>query len=126
LFPILDLVHDARVSWREAGESVGDHVTAFTDAIWTQLRQFLLQYEVEIIGHPPHTRFDARLMRPVKLHPTSNRSLDGLVARCLQVGFRRGEGRLLRLETVSLYGYRPTEIGTTTSNERTEDEHPRN
>jgi molecular chaperone GrpE (heat shock protein) len=126
LFPILDLVYDAKVSWKEAGEPVGEQFTAFADAIWTQLRQFLLQYEVEIVGHPPHARFDARFMRPVKVHGTNNRSLDGLVARCLQVGFRRGEDRLLRPETVSLYGYRPTQIGTVTSDERTEDEHPRN
>ena len=126
LFPILDLVYDARVSWREADESVGDRFLAFADAIWTQLRQFLLQYEVEIIGHPPHARFDARFMRPVKMHATSNQSLDGLVARCLQVGFRRGKDRLLRLETVSLYGYRPAQLETTTPKERTEDEHSGN
>ena len=127
LFPILDLLYDAKVSWKKADESPGDQFIAFADAIWTQLRQFLFQYEVEIIRHRPHARFDARLMRPVKVHATGNRSLDGLVAQCLQVGFRRGEDRLLRLETVSLYGYRPaTQIETTTSNERTEDEHPRN
>lgn len=126
LFPILDLVHDAKVSWRGADESTGDQFMAFADAIWTQLRQFLLQYEVEIIGHQPHARFDARLMKPIKVHATSNKSLDGLIARCLQVGFRRGEDRLLRLETVSLYKHCPAQIETTTSNEREEDEHPRN
>lgn len=126
LFPILDLVYDTRVSRREADEATSDEFMAFADAIWTQLRQFLLQYEVEIIGHPPHARFDTRFMRPVKIHATNNRSLDGLVAKCLQVGFRRGEDRLLRLEMVSLYGYRPTQLETTTLKERTEDEHSGN
>ncbi|MHC4541512.1 MAG: hypothetical protein ACYTEK_15645 [Planctomycetota bacterium] len=126
IFPVFDIIHDAKHYWKDTGGPDAPQITDFTDAIWTQLQQFLLNYDIEIIAHEPKARFEPQLMRPVKARETNDRSLDGLVAKSLQVGFRQGRQRLLRLETISLYTYRPSQIETVTLAERKENDNTRN
>lgn len=115
LFPIFDIVYDAVASDEHAAKLNSRQFAGFAGALWTQLEQFVLQYDVKVICDPPHTRFQAQTMKPVKTLATDNKSWDGLVASCLQVGFRKGPRRLLRPETVSLYKYRPSQLETRTS-----------
>ena len=122
LFPVLDIVYDAVKSCESESEPTSSRFSSFVKAIWTQLQQFLLLHDVEIVCHPARTRFDARIMRPVKTHVTDSRDLDGLVVRCLQIGFRQGSERLLRPETVSVSRYRPGQFETVTPYERKDDD----
>ena len=120
IFPVFDIIQDSRNSWNSNGGLADQQIMDFANAIWTQLQQFLLNYDVAIISHKPKATFEPQIMKPVRTEPTNNRDLDGLMAGSLQVGFRLGRRRLLRLETVSLYKYHPSETKTVTSNERVE------
>jgi hypothetical protein len=60
-------------------------------------------------------------MRPVTWTPTKDKKLDGCVAKSLQIGFQQGEGKTLRLETVSLFKYQPSQTNAVTINERPEE-----
>jgi molecular chaperone GrpE (heat shock protein) len=44
-------------------------------------------------------------MKPVSRVSTTDKRLDGLVAKSLQIGFRWNQQRLLRPESVSIYKY---------------------
>lgn len=126
IFPVFDIVYDAKNYWKGTGGPDATQITDFINAIWTQLQQFLLNYDIEIIAHESKARFEPRLMRPVKARETNDKSLDGLVAKSLQVGFRQGRQRLLRLETISLYTYRFSQIETVTLNEGEKNDNTRN
>ena len=126
IFPVFDIIHDAKRFWKRREEPESPPFMDLINAIWTQLMQFLRIYDIEIVVHEPKATFEPQFMRPVKVRETDDRSLDGLVAKSLQVGFRQSRQRLLRLETISLYAYRPSHIETITLNERKENENPRN
>ena len=126
IFPVFDIIQDSRNSWNGNGGLADQQIMDFANAIWTQLQQFLLNYDVDIISHKPKATFEHQIMKPVRTEPTNNRDLDGLMARSLQVGLKFGKHRLLRLETVSLYKYRPSQIETVTLNERKEHDSTRN
>jgi len=110
LFSVFDIVENAKRSWHGI-----DNVTVLSaheviDAIAAGLSQFLSIYQVELIEHSPADRFDPQVMRPVKFLPTEKQKLHGCVERCLQVGFRFKQARLLRPESVALYKYQEPKI----------------
>jgi molecular chaperone GrpE (heat shock protein) len=126
IFPVFDIIHDAKLYWKGPGKPDAPQIMNLIDAIWIQLQQFLRNYDIEIVAHKPKAIFEPQLMRPVKARETDDKDLDGLVAKSLQVGFRQGRQRLLRLETISLYTYRPSHTETVTLNEREKNENTRN
>ena len=102
LFAVIDLVEDARKPRKD--NNCQDQVELI-EAIRGQLEQFLQNYGVEVIRHQPNTQFNRQLMKPVSRLSTTDKRLDGLVARSLQIGFRWNQQRLLRPESVSIYKY---------------------
>ena len=116
LFPVFDLMADSGRHHRDLHPTV----TGLLDAISTQLQQFIAQYDIEIIDHTAGESFDPKLMQPVEWKTTSEKQLDGIVAQSLQIGFRAGQTRILRMETVSLFKYQPSSVPTVTFMERTE------
>jgi molecular chaperone GrpE (heat shock protein) len=122
IFPVFDIIHDARNAWDDDDSLAARQTIDFANAISAQLQQFLLIFGIEVISHEPNAAFEPKIMKPVKVQTTNIESLDRLVARSLQVGFRLDQHRLLRLETVSLYKYQPGKFKTTTIHERKEDD----
>lgn len=120
VFPVFDIIEDARKSWKAAGKEMDKQVLEFIDAVRTQLKQLLVNYDVHIIKHKSKDLFEPQQMKPVKWISTDKRMLDGRVADSLQIGFKSGHQRVLRLESVSLFKYQPSETKTVTSNERIE------
>jgi len=119
-FPVFDIIEDARKSWKAAGEDLDKQVLEFIDAVWTQLKQLLVNYDVHIVRHRSGDLFEPQEMKPIRWIPTDSRMLEGRVADSLQIGFKSGGQRVLRLESVSLFKYQPSKIKTVTSNERGE------
>lgn len=115
LFPVFDLIEDAR-----RHRSISQQAADFANAVWSQLEQFLKTYDVDVIRHYPNDRFDPQVMKPITWVPVENKRLDGRVAESLQIGFRFTKGRILRLETVALFGHQPSRKNMVTLNERTE------
>jgi molecular chaperone GrpE (heat shock protein) len=104
LFPVFDLIDDARSSWLESALLVDSHVNELLDGIHTQLVQFFLIYGIEMVRHTPGTKFNAQVMRPAKVVEAGNADLDLCIAKSLQAGFRTiTSNRLLRVESVVLY-----------------------
>ena len=120
VFPVFDIIEDTRKFWNSSGEQVDNRILDFINAVWTQLQQFLVNYDVHIIRHNPNDKFDPQITKPVKWTFTDKRKLDGRVAESLQIGFRFGQDKVLRLESVSLYKYRASQTETITLNERNE------
>lgn len=120
VFPVFDIIEDTRKSWKAVGNELDRQVLEFIDAIWSQLEQLLVNYDVHIVRHRSGDLFEPQEMKPIRWVPADNRMLEGRVADCLQIGFKSGGQRVLRLESVSLFKYQPTKIKTVTSNERVE------
>jgi hypothetical protein len=114
-FPVFDLIADANKHW---GSS--EQVIELLNMIWTQMAQFLAVYDIHIITHKAKDEFNPKKMKPIAWVPIDNRQLDGRIAESLQLGFQFGNVRMLRLETVSLFKYQPSETNSITLNERTE------
>ena len=109
LAPITDMVEDARKTLRPSKDPSDDGCMDLVDAIYSQLKQFFTNFGVESISHKPNTRFNPKLMKPVKVVPTANIDLDGCVAESLLTGLMLNKDRLLRPESVSLYKYKAVE-----------------
>ena len=120
LLPVLDLIEDARKSRENQDEDISRRSKDLFDAVWSQLEQFLANYDLHILRHNTNDRFDPQSMKPVTWTPTEDARLNGHVAKSLQIGFRLGEGRMLRLETVSLFKHQPSQNDTVTLDERVE------
>ena len=115
LFPVLDLIEDARKHW-----SSSQQVTELFDAVWSQMEQFMAVYDVHVIKHGTNDKFNPQTMKPVKCIAIGDSQIDGCVAESLQVGFKFGKERMLRLETVSLFKFQPSQTKTIKLNERAE------
>lgn len=105
LFPVIDIIEDACKSWKDGQGQANQPQIELLEAIKVQLEQFLQNYGVEVIRHQPNTQFNRQLMKPVSRVSTTDKRLDGLVAKSLQIGFRWNQQRLLRPESVSIYKY---------------------
>ena len=115
LFPVFDLISDANKHWKSS-----DQVIELLNVIWSQMAEFLAVYDIHVINHDAKDEFNPQTMKPVAWVPVNNKILDGSIAESLQTGFRFGNERMLRLETVSLFKYQPSETKLITLNERTE------
>ena len=116
LFSIFDLItdshkHHSDFSCKEMGPMY---------SVYSQLQQFLANYGIEIIKHTTGDSFNPKTMKPIKWEITSEEQLEKSIAQSLQIGFRLGQTRILRMETVSLFKYQPSETNTNTLIERTE------
>jgi len=107
LFPVLDLVEDAQKHW-----SNSQQITELFNVVWSQMEQFMANYDVHIIKHDINDKFNLQTMKPVKWIPIEDSQLDGCVAESLQIGFQFGKERMLRLETVSLFKFQPSQTNT--------------
>ncbi len=105
LFPVIDIIEDAYKSWKDGQGQANQPQIELLEAIKVQLEQFLQNYGVEVIRHRPNTQFNRQLMKPVSRVSTTDKRLDGLVAKSLQIGFSWNQQRLLRPESVSIYKY---------------------
>ena len=105
LFAVIDLVEDAHKPRKDNNCQTGQDQADLIEAVRIQLEQFFQNYGVEVIRHQPNTQFNRQLMKPVSRVSTTDKRLDGLVARSLQIGFRWKQQRLLRPESVSIYKY---------------------
>ena len=105
LFPVIDIIEDACKSWKDGQGQADQPQIELLEAIKVQLEQFLQNYGIEVIRHQPNTQFNRQLMKPVSRVSTTDKRLDGLVAKSLQIGFRWNQQRLLRPESVSIYKY---------------------
>lgn len=105
LFAVIDLIEDARKPRKDNNYQTGQDQVELIEAVRVQLEQFLQNYGVEVIRHQPNTQFSRQLMKPVSRVSTTDKRLDGLVAKSLQIGFRWNQQRLLRPESVSIYKY---------------------
>jgi len=110
MFPVIDIIEDACKSWKDNQSRTNQPQVELLEAIKTQLQQFLGNYGIEIVRHKPNSRFNPQLMKPVSRVSTSNKELDGLLARSLQSGFKWNQHRLLRPESVSIYKFVRTHI----------------
>jgi len=105
LFPVIDIIEDACKFWKGGQGQVTQPQIELLEAIKVQLEQFLHNYGIEVVQHRPNSLFNPQLMKPVSRISTTDKRLDGLVDRSLQIGFRWNQQRLLRLESVSIYKY---------------------
>jgi molecular chaperone GrpE (heat shock protein) len=109
LFPVFDLIDDARSSWLESAFLVDNRVNELLNGIHTQLVQFIQIYGIEMVRHNPAVRFDPQIMRPAKIVEITSVELDFCIAKSLQAGFRTiKSNRLLRAESVVLYKCKKT------------------
>lgn len=116
LFPVFDIIADSR-------KYHGDcncNAMSLMDSIYSQLQQFLANYDVEIFKHTTADSFNRKIMKPIKWKITSEEHLENSIAQSLQAGFRLGQARILRMETVSLYKYQPSKTNTNIFIERIE------
>jgi len=116
LFPVFDMIADSR---KHHGYCICN-ANSLMDSIYSQLRQFLANYDIEMFEHSAGDSFNPKTMKPIKLENTTEKHLDNLIAKSLQAGFRLGQARILRMETVSLYKYQLSETNTNTLIERKE------
>ena len=115
LFSIFDLIADSHKHSDFSCKEMGP-----MDSIYSQLQQFIMNYGIEIIKHTTEDSYDPKPMKPIKWEITSEKHLEKSVARSLQIGFKLGQTRVLRMETVSLFKYQPSETNSITLNERIE------
>jgi len=116
LFPIFDIIADSRKQHVDCS----CNAMSLMDSIYSQLQQFVANYDVEIFEHSQGDNFDPKTMTPIKWEITPEKHLENLIAQSLQAGFRLGQARILRRETVSLYQYQPSKTNSVTLIERTE------
>lgn len=105
LFAVFDDIENAKRRCRETEHMDCPPVCDILDAIFIHLRQFLSVYQIEPVKHRPKSKFDPKVMRPVKIVVTENKDLDNRIAKSLQMGFRWQEDRLLRPESVTVFKY---------------------
>ena len=110
LFPVFDMIADSR---KHHGDC-SCNAMSLMDSIYSQLLQFLANYDVEIFEHSPCDSFNPKSTKPIDWEITSEKHLENLIAQSLQAGFRLGQARILRMETVSLFKYQPSETNTNT------------
>ena len=116
LFPVFDIIADSRNHHGHCG----CNATGLMDSIYSQLLQFLANYGVEIFEHTTADSYDREIMKPIKWETTSQEHLENSIAQSLQAGFRLGQTRILRMETVSLYKHQPSKTNTNILIERVE------
>lgn len=116
LFPVFDLIADSR---KHQGHS-GCNAAGLMDSIYSQLQQFCANYDIETFEHSKGDSYDPKIMKPIDRENTSDKHLGNTIAQSLQIGFRSGPTRILRMETVSLFKYEPSKTNTNTLMERTE------
>jgi len=109
LFPVFDAIEDAKYCWSGKEQVAEQRFGDILDQIHVQLAQFLLIYAIEPVKHRPGADFDPKVMKPIKFIPTKKKELNSRVAKRLQIGFRQGDQRILRPESVALYRYEPSE-----------------
>lgn len=116
VFPVFDLINGA--------ENIKDdpdfQQSEILGTVWTQLEQFLANYDVHIIQHTPGQSFNPKVMKPMKWTLTTDQALHRHVCRSLQIGFRLGQGQVLRQEIVCLYKFEADESNNHNFIERTE------
>ncbi|MBC8481584.1 MAG: nucleotide exchange factor GrpE [Planctomycetes bacterium] len=110
LFTVIDIIEDARKSWKDNNCQTEQDQAELVEAIKVQLEQFLQNYGIKVIRHQPGSQFNPQLMKPVSKVPTTDKKLDDLVAMSLQAGFIWNQQRLLRQESVSIYKFTQTHI----------------
>jgi len=118
LFPVFDIIADSRNHHGHCG----CNATGLMDSIHSQLLQFLANYDIEIIKHAVADSYNPKTMQAIKWEITSEKYLEKSVAQSLQIGFRLGQTRILRMETVSLFEYQPSKTNTNTLIERKEND----
>ncbi len=116
VFPVFDLIRNAM----DALEDKSSQFQNILQTVWSQLEQFLVNYDVHIIQHTAGDVFDPKTAKPMKWQPTTDQALDRHICESLQIGFRWGQERILRQESVSLYKFEADETNTHTSTERIE------
>jgi len=116
LFPVFDIIADYR---RHHG--VCDcNATTLIDSLWSQLQLFIANYDVEIFEHSTGDSYDHKTMNSIQWEFTSEEHLENLIAQSQKAGFKLGQTRILRMETVSLFKYQPSETNSVTFIEREE------
>lgn len=105
LFAVFDDIENAKRRCRETEHMDSPPVCDVLDAVFIYIRQFLSVYQIEPVKHRPNSKFDPKVMRPVKIVVTENKDLDNRIAKSLQMGFRWQEDRLLRPESVTVFKY---------------------
>ena len=114
VFPVFDLIQDA-------GKSSDNQPSRdLVQSVWAQLEQFLLNYDVHIIRHTSGHLLDPKIMKPMKWTLTTDHTLDLRVCKSLQIGFKQGQERILRHESVSLYKFQADETKPINLSERIE------
>jgi len=116
LFPVFDIIADSR---KHHGDC-SCNAMSLMDSIYSQLLQFLANYGVEIFEHSTGDSFNPKSTKPIGWESTAEKHLENSIAQSLQAGFRLGQTRILRMETVSLFKYQPSKTNTNTLIERTE------
>jgi molecular chaperone GrpE (heat shock protein) len=116
LFPIFDLITDSH----KYHSDLSCKEMTLMHSIYSQLQQFLANYGIEITKHTTGDSYNPKTMKAIKWEVTSEEHLEKSIARSLQVGFKLGQTRILRMETVSLFKYQPSETNSVTLNERIE------
>jgi len=109
LFPVFDIIADSR---KHHGDC-SCNAMSLMDSIYSQLQQFLVNYDVEIFEHSAGDRFNPKSTKPIGWESTAEKHLENSIAQSLQAGFRLGQTRILRMETVSLFKYQPSKTNTT-------------
>lgn len=118
LFPVFDIIADSR---KHHGYCSCNAMSLMA-SIHSQLLQFLANYDIEIIKHAVGDSYNPKTMQAIKWEITSEKYLEKSVAQSLQIGFRLGQTRILRMETVSLFEYQPSKTNTNTIIERNEND----
>lgn len=112
LLPVFDMIDDYRKH-----HDLCCNQSGLTDSIFSQLLQFISNYGIEMFSHSSGDDFDPKIMKPVGWESTSQEDIANSVARSLQCGFRLGESRILRQETVRLFKYEQPKETLTPLNE---------
>ena len=103
LFPVFDLV----VGFRAANRGRDNASETSFKAIQSMLQEFFSTYGIEYFVPKARAKFDPALMKVVKMVPTCDSRLQNRVQRCMQVGFKRGQGAAIRPASVALWRYQP-------------------
>jgi len=100
VFTVLDVVEQVR----------GDGAPEVLAGVESGLLDLLGQLGVSPMQSRPRTPFVARSQKPVHVVPTTDPTLDGCVARCVRLGFRRPSS-IVRPEAVAVYRLTQTPEG---------------
>ncbi len=111
LFPIFDIIANHREYQKDC------NANKVIDSILSQLKQFLSNYNIESIEHCPGDDFDPKTSKSLVWEDTTEKHLDKKVAYSLRTGFKLDSQRILRMEMVSLYRYKPSQTNNNTIKE---------